>query len=80
MASQPDEVAPPAEPTAEQRLKAYNTALRRHYWAHFYAPSEARQRGEESLKWILSEAKVIDPDFTVFNQHAPVNFRRRAGA
>ena len=81
MEHNPDEVAPPAGTTAAQRLNAYVAALKRHHWAHFHSPDAAAvQRGAESLAWLLKEQPFVDPDFEIFNRHAPFSFRRTVAA
>lgn len=60
---------------AQLRMAAYVSALRRHDWQHEASEDHAAWlKGRESLAWLRDEARVIDPDFKVWNSIAPMGY------
>jgi len=63
-------------PGHEARLEFYRRALARHDWWFQYADDyTVFKAGERNAVYIHAERCVLDPDFSVWNDHAPEEFR-----
>lgn len=67
-------------PTPEQ-LQTYRDALRSHDWSFEYSDDHSVwQRGRAALGQLQSMQRELDPDFVVWNEHAPSDYQRKPKA
>lgn len=56
--------------------ESYIAALKAHDWSHQYSDDMRQlQRGRESLVALQQAQELIDPEFSVWNEHAPEDYR-----
>lgn len=54
------------------QLDNYITRLKNHDWYYMYADGHREfQRGKEQWMAIAALRAKLDPDYTIFNEHAP---------
>lgn len=54
------------------QLENYIAKLKSHDWTYMYADSLREfERGKEQWLTIAAMQSKLDPDYTIFNQHAP---------
>lgn len=57
-------------------LEAYIQRLKTHDWYYDFSDDySAYKRGQASLSELVAMRKKLDPDYAVWNQHAPQNFK-----
>lgn len=54
------------------QLETYTNKLKNHDWYYMYADSMREfQRGKDQWMEIAAMISSVDPDYVIFNQHAP---------
>lgn len=68
--------------TTTPRLALYKHDLAHHDWTAGDWSDDAwvAQRGRDERRRLEAEAKVIDPDFSVWNSVAPAEYRKKVAA
>lgn len=74
-------VVVPAEPAPPPSIEVYRAALAAHDWFHGYSDDHAAYgRGRESLTRLSALQCALDPDYALWNQFAPAEFKLGSGA